>query len=81
MPLIPGDRDKQISEFKAYLEKSKFPIQPWWHTPLIWATPSAGGLHKDNGKRKGPFFFVSLHLPEDLLEPTSSGFHLIQKTS
>jgi hypothetical protein len=23
-----------------------------WHTPLIWATNSAGNLHKDIGRRK-----------------------------
>jgi hypothetical protein len=21
-------------------------LNVWWHTPLIWATPFAGGLHK-----------------------------------
>ena len=32
-----------------------------WYIPLIWATHSAGNLHKNNGKRKA-FFFVCLHL-------------------
>ena len=32
--------------------KSVSQIQVWWHTPLIWATPSAGDLHKDIGRRK-----------------------------
>jgi hypothetical protein len=27
-------------------------LKAWWHTPLIWATPSAGDLHKDIGRRK-----------------------------
>ena len=45
------ERVMQIFEFKASLGKSKFQIQVWWHTPLIWAIPSAGGLHKDNRKR------------------------------
>ena len=27
MPLIPGDRDKQISEFKAILGQSKFKVE------------------------------------------------------
>ena len=39
-------------EFKASLGQSKFQIQAWWYTPLIWATPSTGGLHKDIGRSR-----------------------------
>ena len=59
MPLIPGDPGKQISEFKASLGQSKFQIKNSLgpgvvaHTFLIWAIPSAGGLHKDNGRKEG----------------------------
>ena len=31
-------------------------------TVLIWAIPSSGGLHEDNGKRKDLGFFVCLYL-------------------
>jgi hypothetical protein len=31
--------------------------------PLICVIPSAGDLHKVNGKRKGCFFFSCLNLP------------------
>jgi hypothetical protein len=34
-------------------------LKAWWHTPLIWATPSAGNLHKDIGRRK---IYSLLHL-------------------
>ena len=34
-------------------------LKVWWHTPLIWATPSAGALHKDIGRRK---IYSLLHL-------------------
>ena len=46
------------SEFKVSLGQSKSQIQEWWHTPLIWATPSAGGLHRmlEEGR-------LTLHLP------------------
>jgi hypothetical protein len=27
-------------------------LKAWWHTTLIWATPSAGDLHRDIGGRK-----------------------------
>ena len=47
-----GDWGKQISEFRASLGQSKFQIQACWYTSLIWAILSAGGLHKDNGRRK-----------------------------
>jgi hypothetical protein len=52
MPLIPGERGKQISEFKVNLGQSKSQIQVWWYIPIIWTTPSGGGLHKDSGRRK-----------------------------
>jgi hypothetical protein len=42
MPLIPVDWGKEISEFKVNLGQSKFQIQVWWYTPLIWVTPSPG---------------------------------------
>ena len=36
-----------------------------WGTPLIWAILSAGGLHKDNGRRMGLFvcYLLALTLP------------------
>ena len=37
---------------QGHLGQSKSQIQAWWYTPLIWATPSAGDLHKDIGRRK-----------------------------
>jgi hypothetical protein len=30
--------------------------------PVIWAIPSAGGLHKGNGRKKAFFFSACLHL-------------------
>jgi hypothetical protein len=27
-------------------------LKVWWQTPLIWATPFAGDLYKDIGRRK-----------------------------
>ena len=81
MPLIPGDPGKQISEFKASLGQSKFQIKNSLgpgvvaHTFLIWAIPSAGGLHKDNGRRKMHSSLPAFtYLPAHLLEPTSLGF-------
>jgi hypothetical protein len=73
---------KQISEFKsefkASFEESKFQIQEWWCTPLIWARPSAGGLHKDIRRRQVPSSSPACtYLPTHLLEPTSSGFQFI----
>ena len=69
----PGDWGKEISEFKVSLGESRLQIQAWWHTPLIWATPSAGGLHEDIGRRKiyssSP---ACTYLPAPLLEPISS---------
>jgi hypothetical protein len=61
MPLTPGDRGKQISEFKAILGQSKFQVNNSLDpgvvvTPSIWETLSTGGLHKDNGSRKASFF-------------------------
>jgi hypothetical protein len=51
--------------FKVSLGQNKY-------TPLIWATPSAGDLPKDTGRRKIcsslPAF---IYLPAHLLEPTS----------
>jgi hypothetical protein len=39
-------------------------LKVWWHTPLIWATPSAEDLHKDIGRRHtlspSPACFVGL---------------------
>jgi hypothetical protein len=46
----------------------------WWYTPLIWTIPSSYVLHKDNGKRKGSFLFVCLHL----LAGTSVGTYLFR---
>ena len=37
---------------QGHLGQSKSQIQVWWYTPLIRATPSAGDLHKDIGRRK-----------------------------
>jgi hypothetical protein len=66
---------KLISDFKASLEQSKVQIQAWWYTPLKWAIPSVGGLHKDNGRRKAISpLLVCTYLQAHLLEPTSSGF-------
>jgi hypothetical protein len=31
-------------------------LKVWCHTPLIWATPSAGDLHKDIRRRKSLSF-------------------------
>lgn len=43
-------------------------------TPLIWVTPSAGGLYKDNAWRQRWWFFACLHLlPAYLLEPSLVG--------
>ena len=66
---------------QGHLGQSKSQIQAWWHTPLIWATPSAGDLHKDIGK-KNSFFFVCLHLlPAHLLQSTSTEDQLKQLAS
>jgi hypothetical protein len=79
MALIPGDRGNQISEFKANLGQSKFQVKnslgPGMVVlSLIWATPSAGDQHKDNGRRKDSFFFICLHL----LASTSVGTYLFR---
>jgi hypothetical protein len=34
--------------------QSHLGLKVWWHTALFWATPSAGDLHKDIGRRKTP---------------------------
>jgi hypothetical protein len=68
-----------ISEFKVSLGQSKFQIQVWWFTHLIWATLSVGGLHSDIGKRKiCSSSTVYTYLPEHLLEPTSTEEQLKQ---
>jgi hypothetical protein len=49
-------------------------LKVWGHTPLIWATPSAGDLHKDIGRRK-IYSLFSTCLPcgtEKLLDPWTS---------
>jgi hypothetical protein len=69
MSLKSGDRGKQIHEFKASLGQRKFQI----HT-FSRAIPFAGGLHKDNGKRKGSSFFACLHL----LASTSVGAYFFR---
>lgn len=56
-------------------------------TPLAWATPSSGNRYKDSGGRKGSLvlcLLASLYqhsMPLLALEPTSSEFQHIQKTS
>jgi hypothetical protein len=47
------------SEFKASLGQNKSQIQVWWYTPLIWATPSAGDLHR-HWKKEDSLFFACL---------------------
>ena len=37
---------------QGHLGQSKSQIQAWWHRPVIGATPSAGDLYKDIGRRK-----------------------------
>ena len=60
-------------EFKVSLGQNKSQIQVWWYTFLIWATPSAGDLHKDIGRRKiSSSLPACIYLPADLLEPTST---------
>jgi hypothetical protein len=46
----------------------------WGYTPLIWAIPSAGGLHKGNGRKKASFFFACLAL----LPSTSVGTYFFR---
>ena len=43
---------RSLSSRLAWNKTGKSQIQAWWYTPLIWATPSAGDLHKDIGRRK-----------------------------
>jgi hypothetical protein len=77
MPLIPGG--KGVSEFKFSLQQSKSQIRMCWYTLLMWATPPAGDLHKDVGRRKirssSP---ACIYLPAQLLESTSTGDQLKQ---
>jgi hypothetical protein len=58
----------------VHLRQSKSQIQAWWHTPLIWATPSAGDLHKDIGRRK--ILSSSLLALWDWATARSFDFHL-----
>ena len=82
MPLIPGDWSKEISKFKVSLGQSKSQIQVWWYIPLIWATPSTGGLHKDMRRRKiQSSSCACTYLPGHLLEPTSIEDQLKQLAS
>lgn len=49
------------------------PIQAWWYTPLIWATPSSGDLHKNIGRRKiHSSLSACTYLPAHLLQYTSA---------
>jgi hypothetical protein len=81
MPLSPGDGGK-ISEFQVSLGQNKSQIQAWWYTPVIWATPYAGGLHKDMERRKiHSSLPACIYLPAYLLEPTSTEDHLKQLAS
>jgi len=48
------------SEFKTSLEHGIFQTQVWRYTHLIWATPFAGGLHKDIGRRKTLLCLIEL---------------------
>lgn len=43
--------EESISEFKVSLEESKFHIEVWWHTSVIWAALSKIDHHKDIGRR------------------------------
>jgi hypothetical protein len=70
-----------ISEFKVSPGQNKSQIQAWWRTPLIWATPSAGDLHKDIGRRKTHSLPACTYLPAHLLEPTSTEDQLKQLAS
>jgi hypothetical protein len=49
-----------------------------WGILLTWNTPSAGGLHKDNGRRRGLFVLhlLALILPAQPLEPSSPDSNL-----
>jgi hypothetical protein len=62
--------DRETSEFN----QDHLGLKAWWHTSLIWAIPSAGDLHKDNGRRK--IYSLSFDcLPcgtEQLLDPWTS---------
>jgi hypothetical protein len=78
MHLIPGDRGKQIADFKTSLGQSKLQIQVWWYTVLIWATPSAYIRTMEKGRVCS--LSDCMYLPAYLLEPTSK-FQFIQKTS
>jgi hypothetical protein len=61
----------EISEYKVSLGQSKSQSQVWWYTPLMWATPSAGDLLKDIGRRKiSSLFFACLPCRTEL--PISS---------
>jgi hypothetical protein len=61
---------------------SKTQIQGWCYTPLIWTTPSAGGLPKGIRRRKthssSPAY---TYLLAQLLEPTSTEDQLKQLAS
>ena len=69
--IIQRSWDRKTHSFNPDLEAQFF----------ICIILSAGGLHKDNGRRKGSSLPACTYLPAHLLEPTSSGFQLKQKTS
>jgi hypothetical protein len=54
----------EFQKIKTGRSLSSWPsgIKGGWHTPLIWATPSAGDLHKDIGRRKSLSLSLSLSL-------------------
>lgn len=60
-------KSKEISKFKASMRQSKSEIQAWRYIPLIWATPSAGDLHKGIGKIHS--LLACKNLLAHLLEP------------
>lgn len=88
IPLSQGDRGKQSAAFRAVsLKKSKFCEQFIFScgSTQLWSwsyLPSPGRLHKDQWERRVlSCLLACTYLPAHLLEPTSSGFHLIHKTS
>jgi hypothetical protein len=64
------------------LGQNKPHITAWWYTPLIWATPSAGDLHKDIGRRQIHSSLPACpYLPAHLLESTSAEDQMKQLAS
>jgi hypothetical protein len=57
------------------LGQNKSQIQAWWYTPLNWAMPSAGDLHKNIGRKK----ILSSSPAWHLLASTSVGVYFYRR--